>query len=301
MYKKILVPLDGSKVAETVLPYARELADNLQSNVELLGVAEPVLAGIHDYVYKKHHVSVDEAIKKQTEGYLNQTATYFKGLPGTVTAQVVSGYPADQIIAEAKKEPSTLIAMSTHGRSGVGRWALGSVADKVLHSLGTPILLVRGKEEKPAQASAKFKNLLMPLDGSATAEEASAAVMNLAKALKLSVTLTRVTPSVASYYQFSEYPTIDVGNLAQEVDADAQRYLDNTAKKFKAWGVSQVSTSLLHGGAADAIIDTAKKLPDSLIVMTTHGHSGVKRTLLGSVADRVVSQSERPVLVVTAK
>ncbi len=301
MYKKILIPLDGSKVAETVLPYAREFADNLQSHVELFSVSEPILAGIHDYVYSKHHISVDEAIKKQTEDYLNRTSTYFTGLPGTITTQVATGYPADQIIAEAKKEPSTLIAMSTHGRSGIGRWALGSVADKVLHSLGTPILLVRGQEEKPAQASAKFKNIVMPLDGSATAEESSAAVMNLAKAMNLSVTLIRVTPSTSSYYQFSEYPTIDIRNLALEVDSDAQKYLDNMAKKLKTWGVSQVNTSLLHGGAADAIIDTAKKLPDSLIVITTHGNSGVKRTLLGSVADRVVSQSEQPVLVVTAK
>lgn len=301
MYKKILVPLDGSNVAETVLPYARELADNLQSNVSLLGVVEPILAGIHDYIYEKHHVVVEDAVKKQTEEYLNRASAYFKGLPGTVNTVAVVGYAADQIISEAKKEPSTLIAMSTHGRSGVGRWALGSVADKVLHSLGTPILLVRGKEEKPAQASAKFKTILAPLDGSATAEEASSPVINLAKALNLSVTLARVTPAMSSYYQFAEYPTINVGDLAQEVDADAQKYLDNTAKKFKSWGVSQVSTVLLHGGAADAIVDTAKKLPDSLIVMTTHGHSGVKRTILGSVADRVVSQSERPVLVVTAK
>lgn len=300
MYKKILVPLDGSKVAETVLPYAREFADNLQAHVELLGVVEPILAGIHDYVYSKHHIVVEDALKKETEDYLNRTSSYFQGTPGTVTTRVITGYPADQIVAEAKKEPSTLIAMSTHGRSGVGRLALGSVADKVLHTLKSPMLVVRGSEEKVARASAQFKNMLVPLDGSTTAEQTFDTVISLAKAMKLKVSLTRVSPSVSSYYQFSDYPAINIGNLAEEVDMGAQQYLDSAAQKLKKAGLSQIEVSLLHGSAADSIVDMSKKLPDSIIVMTTHGLSGVKRTILGSVTDRVVSHSERPVLIVTA-
>lgn len=303
MYKKILIPLDTSKVAETVLPYARELADKLQSDVELLGVAEPAVVGMNDYVYSKTHVQFDELVRKQIEEYLVKTSSYFNGLPGTVTTQVVSGYSAEQIIKESLKEHSTLIAMSTHGRSGVGRWAMGSVSDKVLHSLGNPILIVRGKEEKSDAGQAKFKTIFLPLDGSQVAEQALSPVMTLAKAIKASVSLLRVTPSLASYYQFSN-PAVyvaDMASIAEEVDADARKYLDGVAKKFKEWGVPEVKATLLNGRAADSIIEATKKQPDSLVVMTTHGLSGVKRTILGSVADRVISGSERPVLLLTAK
>ncbi len=299
MYNKIVVPLDGSNVAEAVLPYVRELADTLKSQVELLGVVEPVLTGIHDYVYSKHHISVEDALRKETETYLNKASAYFSGTPGSVSTKIVNGLAAERIVEEAGVNPSTLIAMSTHGRSGIGRWAMGSVTDKVLHMTGKPMFIVRGSDEKPAAAAAKFRNILLPLDGSAVAEEALGTAIQIAKSMALKVTLTRITPPASSYYQLAEYPAINFSQIAEEIDKDAQKYLENAAQKLKREGLS-VETVLLHGNAAAAIIDEAKKLPGSMVIMTTHGLSGVKRAILGSVTDRVVTESDRPVLVVTA-
>ncbi|MSQ32553.1 MAG: universal stress protein [Dehalococcoidia bacterium] len=299
MYNTILVPLDGSNVAETILPYVRALADNLKTQVELLGVVEPVIAGIHDYVYSKHHISVEDALRKETETYLKKASAYFDGTRGSVSTKIVNGSAAEKIVEEAGANPLTLIAMSTRGRSGVGRWAMGSVTDKVLHTTDKPIFIVRGSEEKPAAASATFRNILIPLDGSTVAEEALITAIQVAKATKLKVTLLRITPPAVSYYQLSEYPAINFSQIAKEVDKDAQQYLENTSQKLNREGLS-VETILLHGNAAAAIIDEVKKLPDSMVIMTTHGLSGVKRAILGSVTDRVVTESDKPVLVVTA-
>lgn len=299
MYNKIVVPLDGSNVAETVLPYVREFADSLKAQIELLGVIEPVLAGIHDYVYSKHHISVEDLLLKQTEDYLKKASAYFSGTPGTVTTKIVKGIAAEKIVEEAR-DPSTLIAMSTHGRSGVGRWAMGSVTDKVLHMAAKPMFIVRGSDEKPAAAAAKFRNVIVPLDGSSVAEQALVTATEIAKSMNLKIIIARVTPPLAGYYQFTEYPAINFGELAQELDKDATKYLETVEQKLKNSGVGQVEKVLLHGNAAAAIIDEAKKVPDSFVIMTTHGLSGVKRTILGSITDRVVTESDRPVLVVTA-
>lgn len=301
MYKRILVPLDGSKVADAVIPYVREIADSLKSHVELLGVLEPVLAGVHDYVDSKYHVSVEDALRKQTEEGLKAASAYFNGTPGKVTTKIVSGIAAEKIVEEANGEQSTLIAMATHGRSGIGRWAMGSVADKVLHTTTNPMLVVRGSEDKPMAASGHFKNIIVPLDGSPVAEQALNTAAALAVPMKLKVTLVRVTPPAASYYQYAEIPSVNFGQFAEQVDKEALAYLDTAQQKLKRDGVSQIEKLLLHGNPAGVIIDEAKKMPGSLVIMTTHGLSGVKRAILGSVADKVVTESDRPVLMVRAQ
>lgn len=298
MYKKILVPLDGSKVAETILPYVRSIADDLKSYVELLGVTEPVLAGVHDYVQTNYHMSVEDVLLKQTEDGLKAASAYLSGTPGKVTTKIVNGIASEKIVEEAAMEPLTLIAMASHGRSGIGRWAMGSVADKVLHTTTSPMLIVKGSEEKFAPASVQFRSAIIPLDGSKVAEQALGTATALASAMKLKVILARVTPPAASYYQYAELPAINFVQFAEQVDKDAMTYLDTVEQKLKTDGIGQVDKLLLHGNPAGAIIDEAKKMSDSLVIMTTHGASGVKRALLGSVADKVVTESDRPVLLI---
>lgn len=299
MYKKILVPLDGSRVAEAVLPYVREIAAPLHSQIELLGVIEPVLAGVHDYVESKYHVSVEDALLKQTEDGLKKAAAYFDA-HATVDMKIVKGLAPEKIVEEAGSDPTTLIAMASHGRSGIGRWATGSVTDKVLHMTTSHMLIVRGSEEGSALKSARLANAIVPLDGSKVAEQALAPLIDLAKAMNLKVTLVRVTPLATSYYQYAEYPAINFVQFAEQVDKDALAYLASVETILKQGGITQIEENLLHGNPAGAIIDEAKKIPDSMVIMTTHGLSGVRRVILGSVADKVVTESDRPVLLIRA-
>jgi nucleotide-binding universal stress UspA family protein len=149
MYGKILVPLDGSALAEQVLPYVRPLAKALVASIELLRTIPPAGLELAD---PSSTNSQDQALD-----YLRSISVSLNDLGVSISYIVRQGDPASWITSEAEKEPSTLIAMSTHGRSGVARWLLGSVADRVIRHSGVLVLVVRASEqlmrEVPAPAS----------------------------------------------------------------------------------------------------------------------------------------------------
>jgi nucleotide-binding universal stress UspA family protein len=147
MFKKILVPLDGSPLAEAVLPYVRRMAQDDGAEVELLNVtmlpipAYPVDAPLDfDRVIKQQHEASAQYLKRIVEDM---------GQGGIkVTPLIGEGPVAEEILAYAESTGADLIAMSTHGRSGISRWLMGSVADKVLHGARVPVLLIRPTEAK---------------------------------------------------------------------------------------------------------------------------------------------------------
>jgi nucleotide-binding universal stress UspA family protein len=202
----------------------------------------------------------------------------------------------------AEQQPGTLIAMSTHGRSGLARWALGSVTDKVLHATSNPMLIVRSQDPENFSQDVNLTSLLVPLDGSALAERVLPLAAILAKALGLRVTLLRATPSIGDYYQYADSaPPAGVEDLAREVDEEAATYLDDTARRLRLEGVREAEQSLVHGSPEIAVTDYVREVPHCLVAMTTHGRSGIGRWVLGSVADRVIRSSGAPVLVMRSQ
>jgi nucleotide-binding universal stress UspA family protein len=197
--------------------------------------------------------------------------------------------------------------MSTHGRSGVARWLLGSVTDKVLLATTTPLLIVRSTEPLNPMSEVQLKTVIVPLDGSVLAEQVLPHVATLAKALDLEVKLVRVHPSVEEYSRYFERQQI--GSTAtiysgpyevfsREADAQAMEYLHEVKMQLHHERVWSVEESLLRGHPAATIVDLARETPGSLVAMTTHGRSGIGRWLLGGVADRVIRHSGVPALVV---
>ncbi len=156
MYQRILVPLDGSAFAEQALCHAQHVAQAGQTEIHLLSVApllEDQSLAVVDlypvYVYRDYlvdHKMELERINVELNGYLDQLSAQVKAAGYKAIPAIRFGQPADEIIAYAAKSGCDLIAMSTHGRSGIGRWVYGSVADKVLRSSSVPVLLVRVKE-----------------------------------------------------------------------------------------------------------------------------------------------------------
>ncbi|UCD54132.1 MAG: universal stress protein [Dehalococcoidia bacterium] len=144
MYKKILVPLDGSELAECALEHVRAIARGCQvDKVVLLRVLEPVIGAPHDSVSAEHVRQAEGKLEADAEEYLNKVAGNLKkdGIPAEAEL-VLGGEPAAKIIKSAKKDEATLIIMSTHGRSGVSNWLFGSVAERVVHHSPVPILMV---------------------------------------------------------------------------------------------------------------------------------------------------------------
>ena len=143
MYKSILVPLDGSKLAEAILPHAEFLAKTLNAEIVLLSVVVPTPPFAADEMVT--YPATDEAVEVEAEAYLTSVRERLHRQGLRVRAATRSGQAADQIVDYAREAGISLIAMCTHGRSGLGRWVMGSVADKVLRGAETPILLLRVK------------------------------------------------------------------------------------------------------------------------------------------------------------
>jgi len=301
MYTRMLIPLDGSKLAENVLPYARALARTLDLRIELLSVVDTM-----DFARTTHagHVRdfdpIIEAAVREGEQYLENVARSFTGM--TVDNCVVEQGQADQIIVEkAARDKETLIGMATRGRSGIHRWLMGSVAEKVLRGATNPLLLVRGDEEGKSDGAATLKSIVVPLDGSKLAEIALPRALDLAKKLGLEIVLTRAYQIPLSTYGVADaayIPNQDAFLTAVREEAGA--YLEAKVNEVRGNGIEKVSSILLVGSGADEIIDLARTTPDNLIAMCTHGRSGVKRWALGSVTEKVVRHSGDPVLVVRA-
>ena len=291
MYNKILVPLDGSTLSEGVLPYVRSIARALHSPVELLRVNDPAQPSV-----QVPTVNVAE--------YLEKIAASLSGITA-VNCAVEQGYPAAVIVDRAAEQSGTLIAMATHGYSGPQRWLLGSVAEKVLHATKSHLLLVR-PTGGDSGGEAGWKTVLVPLDGSELAETVLPTVAELTTCLKLEAVLVHV---LIRFYFGSPDALLPVfgGNVPNQQDlwaqasANASQYLTEKVEQLRAQGLPRVSSLLIEDGpegAAAAIIELARNTADNLMIMSTHGRSGIARWLLGSVTQRVVHHTNDPVIVI---
>jgi nucleotide-binding universal stress UspA family protein len=297
MFEKILVPLDGSAIAQGILPCVKTLARGFGSTIILFHAAEAPADLDHQDKYAKETI---DRIHSLAEKYLAEVAKVLRRQRFKVEVKVGLGSVAPSITDFAEAEKVGLIAMSTHGRAGLARWMLGSAPDRVLRHTHQPVLLVRPTGETPvAQKALPLKKVIVPLDGSPAAQAVLPYVQEMAKTLKLEVVLLQVI-SAATNVQFSPMgpDTWTVpADVLQRIDLVASGYLAGVGKDLEGQGIS-VRWDVLRGAAAHSIVEFARETPASLVAMTTHGRSGLARWVLGSVADEVVRASGEPVLVI---
>jgi len=295
MYTRMLIPLDGSKVAEQVLPYARFLAKTLAMPVDLLGVVDPEAFVAFSNPAQGRHVDVLVAeTMSRTALYLEAAAWSFSA--GQVKCSTGKGKAEEVVIEKAAADKNTLIVMATHGRSGVQRWLLGSVADKVLHGATNHLFLVRASDQGKTDGEAALKTMIVPLDGSPLAEQVLPYVVDLAKKMKLKVVLMRscALPASVSAEDYGFYSA----DLLDYLESEARDYLAGKVNEVKQTGIDDVTSVVNVGYGAEEIITLGRHTPEDFIAMSTHGRSGIQRWVLGSVTDRVVRHSGDPVLIV---
>jgi nucleotide-binding universal stress UspA family protein len=297
MYRQILIPLDGSSVSEQVLPYARSLARKLHLPVELLAVVDVVGLTASLNPEDKNADSLITHTWRSSEAFLERIGKTFNGV--SVTCTVDKGRPGEVVIEKAAADTGTLIAMATHGRSGIDRWLLGSVAEKVLRGTKNPLLLVRAANGGQCAGEAVLKSVILPLDGSALAEKALPHAIVLVKAIDLELRLLRAYTLMQIISTYDDYIP-DWNKLEAMSKQEAVRYLDQKAGELKENGLANVSAIALEGEPAAQIIDLAKQTANSLVVICSHGRSGVERWVLGSVAERVARHCAGPVLLIRA-
>ena len=297
MYSAILAPLDGSKTAEKVLPYARYLAGRFKIPVELLAVVDVVEIASHMTSEKMRFLEtiIEDAVRYSTT-YLRGTATTIAG--SDVRCSVEKGRADETIIEKAATDKTMLITMATHGRSGLNRFLLGSIAEKVLRGTVNPLLLIRAAGDEKSEGEATLKSIIVPLDGSELAEAVLPLVADMAQKLSLEVELLRAYHIPYGVYSGQDvFYAMNFEELLAGARVEAAEYLVKKAADLKRLGVSKVTCITKEGLAADEIISLGGTKPDSLIAMSSHGRSGVRRWVLGSVAETVVRHSSNPVLI----
>lgn len=291
MTGSILVPTDGSPEAEQALQVALPLAQALRCPLTLVWVWE----GLHDL----DTVLSPQLTESITAREVGDRRAFLEALitqhctPKGVTAEgaVPIGDAAAKIVETAEVAGARYIAMATHGRSGLKRWRLGSVADRVARTSPIPTLLYRPQPEAPFPG--KFAWILVPLDGSERSEIAVAEAHPIALATGAGIRLLRAVNVFVPLAPMGSGLAFDQAN--REAESYAQRYLADIAATYAG---PPFETAVVVGSASNAILEAAETV--DLIVMGTHGRGGLPRLALGSVADAVVRGSGKPVMLVRA-
>ena len=310
MYSKVIVPLDGSELSERSLPYARLIAGALSLPIELVEAFDVLPPAMHAASAMFATERMLEEARAQSGHYLEQVRTELRGMGFAATATTLPGAPAPAIVDWVGDDPEALVVMSTHGRGGIARWALGSVADKVLHSIPNPVLLIRGNAGKAA-AAIEPKAVLVPLDGSTLSELSLEHAATMAAALRSRIVLLRINLDAELYRQYlspaargadaeAESDWASIEELTRAEADDARMSLERAAQRLAnecRFPGNVALRSVESRNVAEAIVDVAAA-EQAMPVMTTHGRSGINRLVLGSVTDRVVRHSDVPVLVV---
>lgn len=303
-FATILVPHDGSPLADTALPYASELARATGAALELLRVLEelkPIYdVGGHELIWidpKKPRVEL------ASPDILGPAAAKLRKAGIEAKTVVRVGDPREEILSEAGMLERPLILLASHGRGGISRVMMGSVATRVLQMASCPVMLVRARESDEQPAAVGIKQITVPLDGSELSEKALPYAVGLAQALKARLHLVRVAETYRD--EVAETPT-DIFTspsyraMLEQFDvleAEGREYFKTMAERL---GTEQIDVTweLLSGDPWRQLLRYVERDEPDLVVMTTHGRGGLGRLFYGSVADRLLTASTAPLLLI---
>jgi nucleotide-binding universal stress UspA family protein len=307
--RSIAVPLDGSRLAEQALPVAAAIARAARARLRLVLVHQ-LPPPPTDKASAKLYVSIEVALRKSQRDYLRGTQRdYLRGLAkqlgdtyGIKTTAVSPTGPVAETLTEWVHDAGAdLVVMTTHGRGALGRALLGSVADRLVRTLEVPIVLLRpGGDEGAAPALRDWspREIVVGLDGSRLAEAVLPPAIELARLFRVSLTLLQVIePLPVASDPPLPIPTGYDERVTEALRGEAQDYLESVAEMVRKEGVQASAAARLGWSAAGTLLDLTPEHA-GLLAIATHGRSGLKRALVGSVADKLVRAAQVPVLVV---
>jgi nucleotide-binding universal stress UspA family protein len=308
MYTKVVIPLDGSELAEGVLPHVAEVIRGRNSTVYLLTVvpvARVTPSVLADFLSSSDGTRERQTAKSQLTAYLQALAHELAPIAQTQT-RVCFGHPADEILSFANDVEADLITVSTHGRSGISRWVLGSVTDRILHATQCPMLLIRAKPQSASQniqhPPARYQRILIPLDGSDLAEQALPYVTALIRPNYTRIFLVSVLSNGLSDRTLtlltSSPPGLHLSTTAlSKAKVQLTSYMRSVAAALRERGAN-VHTAVRQGAPAEEILAHAAQVKADVISMTAHGLSGISRWVYGNVAGKILQGAPCPILLV---
>jgi len=281
----ILIPLDGSELAERALKVAQRLGQQSERTLCLLRVVPPETVAISDLpVYSAYTVSATRPtfeLQAEATAYLREIQ---KTLPAGINSEIAlgEGEVASAILAAARDHHADLIVMSSHGYSGVTRWVLGSVAEQVVRHAPCPVLVIRH--------DAQLQRMLIPLDGSFASEQVLRPALDVAACLGCEVVLVQaIQPTDHALFDQLEGHEHGLGlRVEGESHERAVAYLRQLATLYAKTHALNIQCVVLHEPAAEGILHFAETHPIDLIAMATHGRSGLQKWVYGSVTEQVL-------------
>ena len=299
--RSILVPLDGSALAESALPFATRLARASGGSIHVLSVVpdpfvlDPGLRppGANDRITRAH-----DAVEAYVDGVVARVG---KRVPGGVSGEVAFGVPADCMVEAIRRVGIDFVVMTSHGRGGFTRFWLGSVTDAFVRRAPVPVFVVKAEDAEAGDLpdDVRIGGVLVPLDGSPLAEIALSPATELARLLDAPITLLMVlenplgvSPGFVPYA--AQYDPV----VPFEQNEQAGRYLEVIADRIRARGFSVDIATSDDLGVARTIVDYEREKVHGVIVIATNGRGGWRRLVTGSVADKVVRHAECPVVMV---
>jgi nucleotide-binding universal stress UspA family protein len=285
MLSTILVPLDGSALAEQALPFAERVARAAQARV-ILTRAVPAYSGAE--------ASVEASVALAARENLEEIASRLRRAEIPVGVTVPEGDAAAQTVGAVAALGVDLIVMSTHGRSGIGRWLYGSVADAVIRLANVPVMLVPPGTSLPWPTDRQLR-IIVPLDESQLSEAVLGPALEFATRLDAELLLVEVVawPPLV-YYD----PVELLGYDLEEQVAAARGYLADVATRLHESGASVRCRVEVDPTPAATIVQLARDEHADLIAMATHGRSGVARVVLGSTTTGTLQHAGVPLLIV---
>jgi|WetSurMetagenome_2_1015567.scaffolds.fasta_scaffold20273_4 nucleotide-binding universal stress UspA family protein len=284
MYEKIVIPLDGSEQAEFILPYIEKLAGTFNSGIDLL-----VVSANHDNT--NIHL---------LQKYLADIASGLTGKGLKTSSTFLPGNPGEEIINFTNKNTEGLLALASYGGSGASHWPLGDLTAKIITRTNSPILLVPEKLHPIHSKEPEFLRIVVPLDGSPLGAAALPYVKAVAGKSGSKLFLVDVLTSVYKTYGAVKYAADFEKQLIETLRNEAQEYFNTITPELEIDKIA-FKSDIISGSPADSILRYAEENNADLIAISTHGRSGVKRFIMGSVTQQIIHSSDIPVLIIRAK
>jgi len=285
MYESILLPVDGSEHATKIVHHAAELAQWTEATIEVLFVADTT----RDSVTVVDGTVVD-ALEREGETIVADVAETLEALDVEHGTDVVQGSPAPTIVDYAERYGHDLIVLPTHGRTGISRYLLGSVTEKVVRLSDVPVLTARMQSDE--QLAFPYENILIPTDGSPASTAAAKHGLALAATLDATVHILSVVDDTSLGPDVRSVLSVD------ELERPAVEAVEEVATKADEHALAHVQTYVEHGSPAEVIREHIETNGVHVVVMGASGRRGVDRVLLGSVAEKTVRSAPVPVITV---
>lgn len=295
MINHILVPLDGSELAECVLPHLMAIAPVTGARVTLIHVLERSLS-------RNGNAAVIDPLgwhmqKQESQSYLDRIAQRLEKLDLPVEQAIVEGNAAEALIEFARNNAVDLLVLSTHGRTGLSEWNVSSVVQKILLRSYKSVLLIRAYVSPPEEVH--YSQLFLAIDGSVRAEYIVPFAMSLAQAHQSNVILGTVIqkPQPIQRFPLSEDDAAWIQQFTEKNQNEASRYLDQLATQLSLKGLSAEAKIAVAENALGAVYDMVEESNADLVMIAAHGYSGERRWPYGSIAASLIAYGRTPLMI----